>query len=104
MLTTWHPLSTKVGTNFADKRRSLGWYNSFVTTEVFFYKRIQPLSKQLRAGRFLYLVLVSCILRIETSVAGNDMAGLVLRKAKTSRLPKECHKIYFQIPTTGEQR
>jgi hypothetical protein len=39
MLTTWHPLSAKVDTNFADKLRSLGWYSRSRTQVTEFYLR-----------------------------------------------------------------
>jgi hypothetical protein len=33
ILTTWHPLSAKIGTNFSDKRRALGLFSTLVDSD-----------------------------------------------------------------------
>jgi hypothetical protein len=45
-LTTWHPLFAKVGTNFSDKRRSLGQYSSFADSgHRFFFLQLAEIEK-----------------------------------------------------------
>jgi hypothetical protein len=84
-LTTWHPLSTNVGTDFSDKRRSFGRYGSLADSGhslfclfVLFIKGYQGgQTKELRTGH------VACIGRCE---------NLYMKHVNEIDLKRETHR------------